>query len=709
MKRYRLEILLFGMALVAASYFSHPVELDNVSSRFFMVSSIVDFGTLSIDAYKDRTQDTSSFDERYYSNKSIGTAVVGVPVYWALRHIPPFRDQPPLTLPQRYVVRVVTTSLPFALLAVTMFWLANRLGAAPRTALWVVLAYSLGTIALFHASIFSGHQLAASFSFFAFAILVYLRDRVTSHRGMGLAFGAGLLAGLAALADYTAMFTAAVLTIYAFSARIRPRLKLAFLFAGACCAALLAGYNWKCFGSAFSVSYSYLTLGENRTGVEHGLLGFSLPNPQALVGLLGSPSRGLLFIMPVFLFSLYGLFDWWHHPRGRAELYVILAIVVGYLTLISSFYFWHGSTTYGPRFLVPMLPFLAVPMIFSRVNTRWFLLAFAASILLVAPAMIGLAETHQWIRNPVVEVVIPCLSQGCLSDNWGSWLGLEFPWSILAVAALLAALARYAIHHLTVATPQSAMPWIEKVGVGTWLAVITVMLLTVRTSPPELVAGECARMHRNMAEALGARGYIGRAAAHYQEALRVKPGYVEAHENLAAALVQLGNVPEAMEHWEQVLRIKPDRADAHNNLGVALMGQGRLQEAIQHYEQALQINPDLVEAHDNLAAALVQLGNVPEAMEHWEQVLRIEPDRADAHNNLGVALMGQGRLQEAIQHYEQALRIKPDFAEAHNNWGLALEKLGRTPDAIEHYEQALRIKPDFVQAQSNLARAQALR
>ncbi|MGA2139968.1 MAG: tetratricopeptide repeat protein [Verrucomicrobiia bacterium] len=218
---------------------------------------------------------------------------------------------------------------------------------------------------------------------------------------------------------------------------------------------------------------------------------------------------------------------------------------------------------------------------------------------------------------------------------------------------------------------------------------------------------QCAEEHLLVGRVLRGAGRMQEAIGEYEQALRLKPDYVEAHENLAAALVQLGNVPEAMEHWEQVLRIKPDRTDAHNNLGLALMRQGRLQEAIQHYEQALRIKPDLVEAHDNLAAALVQLGNVPEAMEHWEQVLRIKPDRADAHNNLGVALMGQGRLQEAIQHYEQALRIKPDFAEAHCNLGIALEQAGRPQDAIGHYQQALRLNPDLAEARNALARLQA--
>ena len=56
-----------------------------------------------------------------------------------------------------------------------------------------------------------------------------------------------------------------------------------------------------------------------------------------------------------------------------------------------------------------------------------------------------------------------------------------------------------------------------------------------------------------------------------------------------------------MEHWEQALRLKPDYVEAHCNLGVALEQAGRLQDAIGHYEQALQIKPDCAQARNALA------------------------------------------------------------------------------------------------------------
>jgi tetratricopeptide (TPR) repeat protein len=64
-----------------------------------------------------------------------------------------------------------------------------------------------------------------------------------------------------------------------------------------------------------------------------------------------------------------------------------------------------------------------------------------------------------------------------------------------------------------------------------------------------------------------------------------------------------GRLEEAIGHYEQALRIKPGYAEAHYNLGNALIQAGKVQEAIHHYEQALHIKPDFVQAQNALARA----------------------------------------------------------------------------------------------------------
>jgi len=62
-----------------------------------------------------------------------------------------------------------------------------------------------------------------------------------------------------------------------------------------------------------------------------------------------------------------------------------------------------------------------------------------------------------------------------------------------------------------------------------------------------------------------------------------------------------GRMPEAIEHLEQALRLKPDYVEAHFNLGLALEKLGRTPEAIEHYQQALKLRPDLTAVRNALA------------------------------------------------------------------------------------------------------------
>ena len=57
--KHSIEKLIFCMLLFSGACFYHPVEYDNTASRYFLVSAIVDYKTLSIDTYKGWNIDKS--------------------------------------------------------------------------------------------------------------------------------------------------------------------------------------------------------------------------------------------------------------------------------------------------------------------------------------------------------------------------------------------------------------------------------------------------------------------------------------------------------------------------------------------------------------------------------------------------------------------------------------------------------------------------
>ena len=101
-----------------------------------------------------------------------------------------------------------------------------------------------------------------------------------------------------------------------------------------------------------------------------------------------------------------------------------------------------------------------------------------------------------------------------------------------------------------------------------------------------------------------------------------------AQGDLAVDLMEKGRKTESIAHFEEAVRIKPDWVDAQNNLGGLLADTpGRAAEAIPHLEAALRLRPDLLQAHYNLAAALSKIpGKQSEFLAQLEAIQRIHPD-----------------------------------------------------------------------------------
>ncbi len=197
------------------------------------------------------------------------------------------------------------------------------------------------------------------------------------------------------------------------------------------------------------------------------------------------------------------------------------------------------------------------------------------------------------------------------------------------------------------------------------------------------------------------------AEALWSDTVAQRPGNERAHNNLAYFLLEAGQDQAGIEHYETALRLNPGYVDAQFNLANVLATiPSRSNEAIAHYEAALRLNPQFFQAHDRLGNALLAAGRPAEAIPHYEEALRLNPNLAEANYNLGNALeQVPGRLNDAILHFAAAVRLKPDFIEAGNNLGNALSAVDRVPEAIAQFEAVLRLKPDLIPVQFNLALA----
>jgi len=230
-----------------------------------------------------------------------------------------------------------------------------------------------------------GHQLAATFAFAAFFVLVRARLGTSPFSSRWLLFMAGALAGLAVLSEYPVILIIALLFIYA-ATFVRPkRWLMLYILGGAPAAALLLAYNWYTLDSPFSFAYSYASEANPEfTEMTQGLFGITRPHWSSFIEITLGPlglltQSAFLWLLPLGVWQMSRTAHW------RRECALCVCVGLAFIAWNSGYYLPMGGRTPGARFLVPSLPFLMVPLVFLTRLPRPYAL-WTKSVLLLAGA-----------------------------------------------------------------------------------------------------------------------------------------------------------------------------------------------------------------------------------------------------------------------------------------------------------------------------------
>jgi len=441
----KIEAALFLTLFIAYGYFNQGGGW-NQNARFDQVRAIVETGRLFINSYTTyqvlvgaggradvvrrpmpdhffgggyrlNTGDWSYNPQqgRYYPNKPPGTSFLAVPAYWLIYRIERLSKVDPDALWPLTVNAFITTVFSVGLLGALGGIVFLRLSQClfPDCPVWAhaasTLTLGLATMVLPFSTLLFDHVPVAVFFMFAFYLIVRERsDAVGRPPTLWRPLLAGLSAGAALLCNYVAALGVVVLAGYA-AWVYRPRTRvLLFLAGGAVALLVLAWYHGACFGSPFINANTF----QNRQLLgKTGALLFgmiSLPDPVVAAKLLVSAYRGLFYTSPVLVLSILGLWSMAFRRRLHAEALLCIAMFAVYWLLNASFFGWHGGWTFGPRYLIPMLPFVALPLtlVYARL---WWIAAppavFSAAIMLLATIVTPLPP--QVRANPVWDFLVP--------------------------------------------------------------------------------------------------------------------------------------------------------------------------------------------------------------------------------------------------------------------------------------------------------------
>lgn len=318
------------------------------------VESIVDQHKFSVEALPNWPVNGDSFgyQGRTYMNKQPGQAMVCAVVYAHLKMLG-FSYAWDRVITGGLVI-FFSASLLLAVAGVALFRLARDLDGG-RSTMWplgVALIFGWGTTAFAYSGIAHHDIIALSFLVIAFYLIFRIGNDPQAGRDRIRALVGGLLLGLTLTTSMTLFFMAAVIGLY-FLSLGRWKLLPSVLIGGFIGVIPMLFYNAVCFGNPFTLPMTlFIDAPDNNV-----FFSFDWTNFLDKLHVYFAFTN---WYTPVLWFGVIGLvvlaFKRW---REALTITAAIAVLVFYVTNIRSL----GTCNYGPRYMLPMMPFASLGII----------------------------------------------------------------------------------------------------------------------------------------------------------------------------------------------------------------------------------------------------------------------------------------------------------------------------------------------------------
>jgi len=332
--------------------------------------------------------------EPVYTVRSLLLSAIAVPFYnvATLLSVSPF-----------VTVGLLVNSLFLSLTAITIFCTIIEIKNSKRIAFVLSLIFAVCTFVWPYNSTFWVQPLQGLLLAVSLYLLLLSRHRNRSflchYTVLGtkhvrsLAGLTGVILGLSVFAHPTGLIYLPAFLLYSFFAVMRQqKMNFVILIASLATIIFLVGLtNYARFNSFTEFGYGYFSTLQ----AHDGWIG--------LIGLLASPGSGLIFYFPLVILVPLGAKYMYKENKSLFFLciYVLVStwLYTGTLSFGSEPTSWNGGIAWGPRYLVPIMPFLIIVLayLFPRLGKRHFLKTMVIGLCLIG-FYINLSAILVWFQ-----------------------------------------------------------------------------------------------------------------------------------------------------------------------------------------------------------------------------------------------------------------------------------------------------------------------
>ncbi len=324
-------------------------------------------------------------DERYFSKYDPALPALASHIVY---HADKVAEE---AIANRFAVAAIAVMLvPVLAMALAMgawFVLAVQHGVDLRGAVLLTLVVALGTSVWPYARLFFAEAIT-TLCLVAGATWLRVRNNFTAPQLIGVS----LLLGLSVMSRaHTLIF---VVTFLGFVLTLKPKSVRwwhpPLLLIGPVLAVMVLGlHNWLRFGDMLSTGYS-----------EEGFTTFPL---VGLVGFLVSPGKSVfLYAPPLVLSALL-----WPRFRRRFpdSAWLLVWLTVPPLLFYSTWWAWHGGWSWGPRFLVPLMPLWCLPLVALPRRPVWIAAAVLSFAVGVGVQVVGTFTNMNVVYTDAIQTI----------------------------------------------------------------------------------------------------------------------------------------------------------------------------------------------------------------------------------------------------------------------------------------------------------------